>query len=446
MSAPPPPREDLERRRALRRKQIRRRRIAAATGLLVLVGASVAAAVALGGGDSAPAETRSNEPVATTVDGESDAVSVAAAPLPDGSLGAKNVRLACTLLTREEIASQFEGQVGKPTPVWPYCQWMIGKDAWLAVWVGPKTSIERMRERSYVLEDVAGLGEDAFFGTDRYLYFGQNGASYYVVFQGVGEYTELRKEQLLALARTILARPLETTGLPRPAGSTRELLEGEPTTKDPLVVYFGGDSLSAGPEWAFFTQVGETKLVKTYPEYQVGTGIVRSDYFDWRRHLQGVVNARRPDVVIFMSGANDSQDYIIDGVYHPNGSAVWRKRYRRDVSRIMDVLAADGRQVIWVGMPPMRDADLNNGMAEVNRIAEDEADERDDVSYVDTWALFSASGGGYTDALPNEQGETVAVRLEDGIHLNVEGSELLAAAIAEELARIVGDARIAAGA
>jgi lysophospholipase L1-like esterase len=436
MSAPSRSTEDLERRRAVRRRQVRRRRAAALAVLVVLVGGGVAAALAVTGGSSeaagseqAPGTTAATSSSTST----GEAVAAAATPVPDGSLGARNVRLACTLLTKQEVKAQFGGPVGKPTPMWPYCQWTIGRDAWLALWVGPKTSIERMRERSYVLEDVGGLGDDAFFGTDRYLYFGQGGVSYYLVYQRVGEYTELRKEQLLALAATVLSRPLDTGELEPASATARELLTGAPTRERPLVVYFGGDSLSAGPEWAFFTQVGETKLVKTYPEYQVGTGIVRSDYFDWRRHLQGALNARRPDVAIFMSGANDSQDYIIDGVYHPNGSQVWRKRYRRDVSRIMDVLAADGRKVIWVGMPPMQEPDLNDGMAEVNRIVADEADEREGVSYVDTWALFSAPGGGYT---PEVGGESV--RLEDGIHLNVEGSELLAAAIAEELARITG--------
>ena len=218
-------------------------------------------------------------------------------------------------------------------------------------------------------------------------------------------------------------------------------MEGAPTRARPLVVYFGGDSLSAGPEWAFFTHVRTTGLVRVYPEYQVGTGIVRDDYFDWRRHLQGVANARQPDVVVFMSGANDNQDYIIDGVYHPNGTRVWRRHYRRDVSRIMDVLAADGRKVIWVGMPPMADPDLNAGMAEVNRIAKSEAGERGNVSYIDTWELFSAPGGGYTSTIDGE-----AVRLEDGIHLNVAGSERLAAAIADELARIANAPALAAGA
>lgn len=436
MSAPERTREERERRRTLRRAQVRRRRIGALAVLVVLIGGGIAAALALTGGSSQasgvsePAGEASvqDEPAAS---GEA-VVAEAPAP-PDGSLGAKNVRLACTLLTKQEIKAQFGGPVGKPTPVWPYCQWTIGRDAWLALWVGPKTSIERMRERSYVTEDVGGLGDDAFFGTDRYLYFGQGGASYYLVYQRVGEYTELRRDQLLALGATVLSRPLDLSDLPQTAGPARELLTGPPTRQKPLVVYFGGGSLSAGPEWAFVTQTGEKKLVKTYPEYQVGTGIVRSDYFDWRRHLRGAMNARRPDLAIFMVGANDSQDYIVGGVYHPNGSAVWRKRYRRDVSRIMDVLAADGRKAIWVGMPPMRDAELNDGMVEVNRIVEDEVGKRDNVFYVDTWALFSGPDGGFT---PTIDGQTV--RLEDGIHLNVEGSELLAAAIIDELEEIAG--------
>lgn len=435
MSAPERSKEDRERRRALRRRQVRRRRAAALVALAVLAGGGVAAALALGGESSPASGTAESSAEAESEAAASTGEAVPAAEVapPDGSLGARNVRLACTLLTKQEIKEQFGGPVGKPTPMWPYCQWTIGRDAWLALWVGPKTSIERMRERSYVAEDVSGLGDDAFFGTDRYLYFGRGGVSYYLVYQRVGEYTEVRRDQLLSLAETVLSRPLETSDLPQTSGATRELLTGPPTAEKPLVVYFGGDSLSAGPEWAFFTRLGKTKLVKTYPEYQVGTGIVRGDYFDWRRHLQGVMNARRPDVVVFMSGANDSQDYVIDGAYYPNGSRVWRKRYRRDVSRIMDVLAADGRKVIWVGMPPMQEAALNDGMAEVNRIAEDEAGRRDSVSYVDTWELFSAPGGGYTSQVGGE-----IVRLEDGIHLNVRGSELLAAAIVEELAQITG--------
>jgi uncharacterized protein len=441
VSAPARSREDLARRRERRRQQIRRRRLTALGLIVVIAGGAAGAAIALSGGEPqatpAGSSTSSGDvPAATSTAETASTSTVAAEPLADGSLGAKNTRLACTLLTREEIAAQFEGQVGKPTAVWPYCQWMVGKDAWVAVWVGPKTPFERIRDRSYVLEEVSGVGDDAFFGTDRFLYFGSGAASYYVLYQRVGEYTELRGDQLIALAQSILSRPIDLSAAPEPQPEDRALLATAPTTQDPLVVYFGGDSLAAGPEWAFFTQARETGLVRTFPEYQVGTGVVRSDYFDWRRHLEGEMNARRPDVAIFMSGANDNQDYVVNGIYHPNTTAFWRKRYRRDVARIMDVLTADGRKAIWVGMPPMEDPELNAGMELVNTIVESEADKRDDVSYVDTSTLFSAPGGGFTPTLTGESGESVQVRLEDGIHLNVEGSEILGRAILEELARI----------
>jgi hypothetical protein len=443
VAAPPrSPEEIAQRRQAreLRRRQVRRRRIGALVVLLAVVGGGAGAALALSGGSGKPAsapppgETLPTTPESTQEGAAETAQPVAERSRPDGSLGAKNVRLACSLLEKSEIKAQFGGPVGRPTPMWPYCQWTIGRDAWIAVWVGPKTSIQKTRDRSYVLEDVAGLGDDAFFGTDRYLYFGQGGVSYYVVYQKANEFVEIHKEELIALAQAILSRPLDQSAAP-PAGTgdVAEVEIAKPTRQDRLRVYFGGDSLSAGPEWAFGEAARETKLVNLSGEYQVGTGLIRSDYFDWKRHLEGVMRAKQPEVAIFMGGANDSQDFIIDGTYYPNTTAVWRREYSKRVGAVMDVLAADGREVVWVGMPPMRDADLNAGMQAVNAVFEEQAGKRPSVTYVDTWSLFSAPGGGYTDTIDGE-----GVRLEDGIHLNVPGSELLAGAILDAVAEIAG--------
>lgn len=456
MASPPLTPEEIARRRQVRehrRRQVRRRRIGALVILLALAGGGAGAALALSGGSGKSASAAPpSEPAATAPDASAQPGSATAQPgtaaatqpergaRPDGSLGAKNVRLACTLLEKSEIKAQFGGPVGPPTPMWPYCQWTIGRDAWVAVWVGPKTSIEKTRGRSYVEKDVPGLGDDAFFGTDRYLYFGQGGVSYYVVYQKANEFVEVHEEQLIALARAILGRPLDQPSAP-PAG-TRDVAEVEitkPTPEDRLRVYFGGDSLSAGPEWAFGEAARASKLVNPSGEYQVGTGLIRSDYFDWKRHLEAVMRAKEPQVAIFMGGANDSQDFIIDGTYYPNTSAVWKREYSKRVAAVMDVLAADGRQVIWVGMPPMRDPALDDGMAAVNRVFEQQAAKRPNVTYIDTWSLFSAPGGGYTDTLGGEQ-----VRLEDGIHLNVAGSERLASAILAAVAEIAGEPRIAA--
>jgi hypothetical protein len=132
-----------------------------------------------------------------------------------------------------------------------------------------------------------------------------------------------------------------------------------------------------------------------------------------------------------MAGANDSQDAIVNGRYHPVGTQVWKRVYRKRVGQAMDVLSAGGRKAVWVGMPPMREQRLYDGMAAVDRIFAAEARKRPGITYVDTWKLFSAPGGGYTDSVGGE-----TVRLADGIHLNVEGSYLLARAVLKEVRRL----------
>ena len=212
----------------------------------------------------------------------------------------------------------------------------------------------------------------------------------------------------------------------------RKLLGGaRPTARTPLVVYFGGDSLAAGPSWAFADLAAKRRVIRALPEYQVGTGLLRADYWDWTRHLRAVLKARNPDVAVFMAGANDSQDAIVGGRYYPFETAVWKRIYRKRVARTMDVLTEGGRKAVWVGMPPMREQRLYDGMAAVDRVFAAEAREHPNVTYVDSWKLLGAPGGGYADSVGGE-----TVRLADGIHLNVEGSYLLARAVLKEARRL----------
>ena len=55
------------------------------------------------------------------------------------------------------------------------------------------------------------------------------------------------------------------------------------------------------------------------PEYQVGTGLVRDDYFDWTRHASGVMASLNPDVAVYMAGANDDQELDVGGRYRAVG-------------------------------------------------------------------------------------------------------------------------------
>ena len=183
-----------------------------------------------------------------------------------------------------------------------------------------------------------------------------------------------------------------------------------------------------------------TGVIQPLAEYQVGTGLVRDEYWDWHRHLEAVVRARDPQVVVFMVGANDDQALAVDGTSYRAPAPEWVAEYRRRVGGIMDVLTGGGRQVVWIGMPPMQGASYSEAMGLIGGLMAEEAATRPAVTYVDAFAMFSAPGapGVYAQSIPDEAGEPTVVRLDDGIHLNVAGSQYLARRVMEEVDRLVG--------
>jgi lysophospholipase L1-like esterase len=354
-------------------------------------------------------------------------------PPADGSLGDPATTAACGLLTRGEIARRFGGPVGEATPEYPYCRWAVG-GGFVGLRVAPHTPVARLGRGTPLAERVTGLGPGAFFGTNRFLYFPGRSASYWLLWQRPGEFTGIRSNALVALARIVRSRTLPNGLASRPdlaapplATNARETL-GVPTRADPVTVWFAGDSLAAGPSWAFGLGARAAGAIRTITEYQVGTGLVRDDYWDWYRHAVAAMAAFDPDVAVFMAGGNDGQPLLVDGSYARPGSAAWTKAYARRVGRVMDVLAANGRPAVWVGMPPMRDPGLNASARRVDAIARREARRRPAVAYLDAYAMFAGRDGRYTDRARGR-----AVRLVDGVHLNVAGSELLA----EEVLRLL---------
>jgi len=211
-----------------------------------------------------------------------------------------------------------------------------------------------------------------------------------------------------------------------------------PSAKAPLRLWIGGDSLAAGPSWATFEAAQATGVVKPLAEYQVGTGIVRDEYWDWTRHMDAVLRARDPEVVMFMVGTNDDQPLAVDGVSYQPGAPQWDNEYRRRVGALMDLMTTDGRRLFWIANPPMAKADFSAVMGHVNDIYQTEAAKRPAVIYIDTWKMFSVPGspGTYAASLPDQFGRLSEVRLNDGIHLNVEGSQRMAHALMSKLGEL----------
>jgi lysophospholipase L1-like esterase len=342
----------------------------------------------------------------------------------DGSLGNEATRVACTLLSRAQISKEFGTPVGEATPAYPYCQWLVGENSYLALSVEPHTSFDTATQYVDTLVTVTGLGQQAIIANNRYLYFTEGSTSYWLLWQTPGDFTALNTAQLVALGHDVLAR-----GLPKgPVGLPPAVPPGPP-------IYFAGDSTVAGPEWAWWAYHENSTTTRTLAEYQVGTGLVRGSFFDWPMHLLAVVAARRPKLVIWMGSANDGQDIILDGSDQPVGSRLWDAAYAKTVASTMQELLDEGCRVLWIGEPAMQDPELNSSMQVLDAIYSEEAAQHPGIVFYNPGAVLNGPHGSYAGSLVIH-GQLTPVRL-DGIHLNQAGSVVLADAIAPIVDRML---------
>jgi hypothetical protein len=303
---------------------------------------------------------------------------------------------------------------------------LVGADAFLALAVEPGVSFRTATQYVSTLETVSGLGQQAMIANNRYLYFTAAGTSYWLLWQQVGDFSQLHTNQLVALAHDVLAR----------APDTDKVVLATPVLGPPgPPIYFAGDSTAAGPEWAWDTYHARSPELRTLAEYEVGSGLVVPDFFNWQRHLLAVVAALRPRLVIYMGSANDGQDLLVDGGFQPVGSPLWRRAYADRVAVIMTALMSEGSKVLWIGEPAMQDPRLSTDMQVIDKVCAQQAARHHGVTFFNPGAVLNGPKGSYTGTLLI-RGRPTVVRL-DGVHLNIAGSVYLADHIADYVSRIL---------
>lgn len=201
------------------------------------------------------------------------------------------------------------------------------------------------------------------------------------------------------------------------------------SSADPLRVYIGGDSM-VGQFGPMLENLAEgTDLATVDIRYEFESGITRPDFLDWNVVLDEAAAEFDPEVVILFFGGNDAQDIRINGAWEPFGTEAWETEYRARVAGVMDKLTSQGRQVWWIGMPIVRSDAFREKLAVLNRVFESEAAAHPGVDYVDSWTPFTGSDGGFSEFLPDADGDVVDMRLNDGVHFTTAGGQKLAAIV-----------------
>jgi hypothetical protein len=195
-----------------------------------------------------------------------------------------------------------------------------------------------------------------------------------------------------------------------------------PTSAAGLRVWSDGDSTSYFMSLSFLQTMSALDALPVQPaEYKQSTGLLNPAYFDWPAYATAQMESYRPDIVVFMIGANDASVGMPLEVYHQR------------VGAMMDLLFAPGRYVVWIGQPNMGRPDLLAAVPAMNEVFRQEAAARPWVLYVDAWAATSDASGNYAQLLPDEHGVLTQMRTDDGVHFTAAGGRLLANAALAEL-------------
>jgi uncharacterized protein len=215
----------------------------------------------------------------------------------------------------------------------------------------------------------------------------------------------------------LVARLPQSTPLPRLAA----VPDGRPR-----VIALAGDSMmTVGLSAVLLRETAKHQELQTIKAFHSGTGLARPEVFDWMKQYPALLGSSRPDLVFVSIGANDGQGFVEKGEVLAFGTEKWIEVYRRRLNDFLDLLTADGAQVLWIGLPPMKRESYNLKIDTINRIAYTEVTARPQVSWWNCTPIIGDQSGKFREFFTSPQGKTFRIRASDGIHLSDNGAALL---------------------
>lgn len=208
----------------------------------------------------------------------------------------------------------------------------------------------------------------------------------------------------------------------------------EPSSNNKLRVVVVGDSLAMGLSTAL-GRVFEPSVVQFVNQGRLSTGLARSDYFNWIKGMQQIMDRFRPDVTVVLIGVNDDQSIILpSGSTIPEGSDEWTDVYADRVDAFLAAATDAGGRVIWVGLPPLADERHNSLSQGFNESFDAGVQEYPAAYYFDTFERFSKNGK-YEPFGRDAKGNVAQLRGGDGVHFTTTGYDTLAREVASVMVK-----------
>jgi len=221
-------------------------------------------------------------------------------------------------------------------------------------------------------------------------------------------------------AQELRARKPERDFMPAEATRTRDAKRAavQPT----FFVDVIGDSM------AYLGAQGLSEAFANQPEIAVNnkardsSGLVRDDYYDWLKTARDLVaEPGHIDYVVVQIGINDLQP-MKDGATSVDVlSDRWREIYVQRIRTLVETFKQARIPVLWLGLPPMRNAAFNAQVAKLNELFKENA-QAAGAKYIDIWDAFADENGAYDSFGPDISGQAARLRTADDIHYTKTGA------------------------
>lgn len=157
---------------------------------------------------------------------------------------------------------------------------------------------------------------------------------------------------------------------------------------------------------------------------KLATGLARPDFFDWPKKLESLARRFKPDLVIANFGGNGAQD-IPTSEYDKIkfATAEWDRLYTERVTEMITTARKHGADMVFIGMPNMREPKFAKKMRHINRVQRKAAEEAGAL-WISTWEMASTRKGSYRKSI-EYGGKRGLMRTTDGVHYRKLGAQFV---------------------
>jgi hypothetical protein len=191
-----------------------------------------------------------------------------------------------------------------------------------------------------------------------------------------------------------------------------------------------GDSMMAVGLGPYLTRaLSATPGVRVVRAWRSGTGLARPEVFDWREQYPKLVGDAHPDLVVCAIGANDAQNFLLDGKPVAFGDETWNQEYQHRVAGLLETMAPGDTPVLWLALPSMRSEKFAQRVLRLNGVVKEALARERRIVWLESNPLLGGGAADYVEFQKNRQQKLERLRQDDGIHLSDAGAARIGPAV-----------------